>query len=25
VDCEFKYPRPQPLINVIDKLVELAK
>ena len=25
VDCEFKYPRPQPLINVIDKLVELSK
>ncbi len=25
VDCEFKYPRPQPLVNVIDKLVELSK
>ena len=25
VDCEFKYPRPQPLINVVDKLVELSK
>lgn len=25
VDCEFKYPRPQPLINVVEKLIELSK
>jgi hypothetical protein len=25
VPCEFKYPRPQPLINVVDQLVELSK
>lgn len=25
VDCEFKEPRPQPLIQVVDQLVELAK
>lgn len=25
ISCEFKTPKPQPLINVINKLVELAK
>lgn len=25
VTCEFKYPRPQPLIQVVDQLVELSK
>lgn len=25
VDCEFKYPRPQPLINVVDKLLEMSR
>lgn len=25
VNCEFKYPRPQPLINVIEQLVEMSK
>jgi hypothetical protein len=25
VDCEFKYPRPQPLINVINKLLEESR
>ena len=25
VDCEFKYPRPQPMINVIDKLLEESR
>jgi hypothetical protein len=25
VACEFKYPRPQPLINVVDKLLELSR
>ncbi len=25
VNCEFKYPRPQPLINVIDKLLEESR
>ncbi|MGE3608071.1 MAG: hypothetical protein AB7I27_00690 [Bacteriovoracaceae bacterium] len=23
--CEFKYPKPQPLIQVVDQLVELSK
>ena len=25
VDCEFRYPRPQPLINVVEKLVEESR
>ena len=25
VNCEFKYPRPQPLINVINKLLEESR
>jgi hypothetical protein len=25
VDCEFRYPRPQPLIQVVDKLLELSR
>lgn len=25
VDCEFKYPRPQPLIQVVDKLLEMSR
>lgn len=25
VDCEFKYPRPQPLIQVVDKLIEVSR
>jgi hypothetical protein len=25
VKCEFKYPRPQPLINVINKLLEESR
>lgn len=25
VKCEFKFPKPQPLINVIDKLVEESR
>jgi hypothetical protein len=25
VDCEFKYPRPQPLINVVNKLLEESR
>ena len=25
VDCEFRYPRPQPLINVIEKLLEESR
>jgi len=24
VDCEFRYPRPQPLIQVVNKLLELS-
>jgi hypothetical protein len=24
VKCEFKYPRPQPLIQVVDQLIELS-
>jgi hypothetical protein len=25
VDCEFRYPRPQPLINVVEKLLEESR
>lgn len=25
VPCEFRYPKPQPLIQMVDKLVELSK
>lgn len=25
VPCEFKYPRPQPLLQVVDQLIELSK
>jgi Transglutaminase elicitor len=25
VDCEFKIPKPQPLINVVDRLIELSR
>lgn len=25
VPCEFRYPKPQPLIQVVDKLVELSR
>lgn len=25
VDCEFKYPRPQPLIQVVEKLLEASR
>ncbi|MFL5786376.1 MAG: hypothetical protein ACJ76H_17285 [Bacteriovoracaceae bacterium] len=25
VPCEFRYPKPQPLIQVVDKLVEMAR
>lgn len=25
VNCEFKYPRPQPLINVVDKLLQESR
>lgn len=25
VPCEFRYPKPQPLINVVDKLIEMAR
>lgn len=25
VPCEFKFPRPQPLINLVQKLLELAR
>ena len=25
VDCEFKYPRPQPLIQVVDKLLQESR
>ncbi len=25
VDCEFKYPRPQPLINFVDKILEESR
>jgi hypothetical protein len=25
VDCEFKYPRPQPLIQVVEKLLEESR
>lgn len=25
VPCEFKYPRPQPLIQVVNKLIELSQ
>jgi hypothetical protein len=25
VNCEFKYPRPQPLINVVEKLLEESR
>ena len=25
VPCEFKYPRPQPMINFVNKLVEMSK
>lgn len=25
VPCEFKYPRPQPLINVVNQLVEMSR
>lgn len=24
VDCEFRYPKPQPLINVVNELLELS-
>jgi hypothetical protein len=25
VPCEFKYPRPQPLVNVVNQLVEMSR
>ncbi len=25
VDCEFRYPRPQPLINIVEKLLEESR
>jgi hypothetical protein len=25
VPCEFRYPKPQPLIQVVDKLIEMAR
>lgn len=25
VDCEFRYPKPQPLINVVNQLLELSR
>ncbi len=25
VDCEFRIPKPQPLVNVVDRLVELSR
>jgi hypothetical protein len=25
VDCSFRYPKPQPLINLVDQLVELSR
>lgn len=25
VPCEFKYPRPQPLMNVVNKLLEMSR
>jgi hypothetical protein len=25
VPCEFKYPRPQPLINVVNKLLQMSR
>lgn len=25
VDCEFRYPRPQPLLNIVEKLVEMSR
>lgn len=25
VKCEFKYPRPQPLIQIVDQLIDLSK
>lgn len=25
VPCEFRYPRPQPLVQVVDQLIELSK
>ena len=25
VPCEFKYPRPQPLINVVNQLLQMSK
>jgi hypothetical protein len=25
VDCEFRYPRPQPLLQVVDQLLQMSK